>query len=98
DTLLRQKSGGQKSLDDFCRAFFGGPSSAPAVLSYTADDVYAALSRLAPYDWRGFFAERVYEVAPHPPLGALSAAGWKLVYTERENDYQKARAKGSRAI
>ncbi len=93
DTVLRQKSGGARSLDDFCRAFFGGASTGPAVLPYTADDVYAALNRVVPYDWRGFFAERVYAVQPRAPLGGLTGAGWKLVYTDRPNEYQQARAR-----
>ncbi|HKI01569.1 MAG TPA: M61 family peptidase [Thermoanaerobaculia bacterium] len=95
DTLLRAKSGGAKSLDDFCRAFFGGSSTPPAVVPYTADDAYAALGGVVPYDWRGFFAERVYAVQPRAPLGGLEAAGWKLVYTDRPNVYQVARAKSS---
>jgi predicted metalloprotease with PDZ domain len=99
DTVLRTKSGGAKSLDDFCRAFFGGASpTPPAVVPYTADDVYAALNRLVPYDWRGFFAERVYAVEPHAPLGGLEAAGWKLVYTDKPNPYQAARAKSSKLV
>jgi predicted metalloprotease with PDZ domain len=98
DTILRAKSGGTRSLDDFCHAFFGPPEAAPAVLPYTAEDVYAALGKLVPYDWRGFFAERVYAVAPHAPLGGIEAAGWKLVYTDQPNDYQKQRAKGSKLI
>ena len=46
DTLIRQKTDGKKSLDDFCRAFHGegsgGPAlggSKPTVVAYTADDV-----------------------------------------------------------
>jgi predicted metalloprotease with PDZ domain len=93
DTLLRAKSGGARSLDDFCRAFFGGPSTPPTVKPYTADDVYTALNAVAPHDWRGFFAERVYDVEPHSPVGGLEAAGWKLVYTDKPNAYQVARAK-----
>ncbi len=99
DTILREKSGGTKSLDDFCHAFYGPPvipGTAPAVVPYTADDVYAALGKIVPYDWRGFFAERVYAVTPHAPLGGIEAAGWKLVYTDRPNDYQKQRAKVSK--
>ncbi len=104
DTIVRRQSGGTKSLDDFCRAFFGaggdagGAASAPAVSSYTADDLYAALGRIVPYDWRGFFAERVYAVLPRAPLGGFAAAGWKLVYTDRPNEYQAARAKDSKMV
>jgi predicted metalloprotease with PDZ domain len=92
DTLMRGKSGGAKSIDDFCRAFFG-PSTPPTVVPYTEDDVYAALGKIVPHDWLGFFAERVYAVQPHAPVGGLEAAGWKLVYTDQPNTYQVARAK-----
>jgi predicted metalloprotease with PDZ domain len=110
DTVLRQRSGGAKSLDDFCRAFFGGQAggqagaqaggepAAPAVVPYSADDVYAALGRLVAYDWRGFFTQRVYDVNPRAPLGGLEAAGWKVVYDERPNEYQAARAKLAGAV
>lgn len=93
DTIVRAKSNGAKSLDDFCRAFFGGSSTPPAVVPYTADDVYAALNAIVPYDWHGFFTERVYDIQPHSPVGGLEAAGWKLVYNDRPNAYQTARAK-----
>jgi predicted metalloprotease with PDZ domain len=98
DTLLRQKSGGQKSLDDFCHAFHGGTSSSPAVVPYTAEDVYAALGKIVPYDWKGFFAERVYAVQPRAPLGGVEGAGWKLVYTDQPNAFQKLRAKSSKLV
>jgi predicted metalloprotease with PDZ domain len=96
DTILRQRSGGTKSLDDFCRAFHGGASSAPAVVPYTAEDVYAALGKVMSYDWKGFFAERVYAVQSRAPLGGIEGAGWKLVYTDQPNAYQKLRAKSSK--
>ena len=104
DTVLRQRSGNARSLDDFCRAFFGAAGTArtagtdgaarPSLpyVSYTADDVDAALGRIVPYDWRGFFAGRVEAVAPRAPLGGLEAAGWKVVYDERPNGYQAALA------
>lgn len=98
DTILRQRSGGQKSLDDFCHAFHGGTSGAPAVVPYTADDVYATLGKIVPYDWKGFFAQRVYAVQPRAPLGGIEGAGWKLVYTDQPNAYQKLRAKSSKLV
>ncbi|HEY4594054.1 MAG TPA: M61 family peptidase [Thermoanaerobaculia bacterium] len=98
DTILRQKSGGTKSFDDFCHAFHGGASSSPAVVPYTADDVYATLGKIVPYDWKGFFAERVYAVQPRAPLGGIEGAGWKLVYTNQPNAYQKLRAKSSKLV
>jgi predicted metalloprotease with PDZ domain len=98
DTIIRQKSGGAKSLDDFCHAFHGGASAAPEVKPYTADDVYAALGAVVAYDWKGFFAERVYAVQPRAPLGGVVNAGWKLVYSDQPNEFQKLRAKSSKRI
>ncbi|HEY4572929.1 MAG TPA: M61 family peptidase, partial [Thermoanaerobaculia bacterium] len=98
DTILRQKSGGTKSFDDFCHAFHGGASSSPAVVPYTAEDVYATLGKIVPYDWKGFFAERVYAVQPRAPLGGIEGAGWKLVYTDQPNAYQKLRARSSKLV
>jgi predicted metalloprotease with PDZ domain len=98
DTLLRQRSGNARSLDDFCRAFFGGDGAAATAgssvpyLPYTADDLYTALGRIVPYDWRAFFASRVEAITPRAPLGGLEAAGWKVVYDDRPNEYQAALA------
>jgi len=91
DTTIRAKTGGKKSMDDFAKLFFGPPSSAPAVKPYTRDDVIAALNAVAPHDWRAFLDERVYRVAPRPPLGALEAAGWRLVYNDAPNWYAALR-------
>jgi predicted metalloprotease with PDZ domain len=93
DTVLRRQSGEARSLDDFCRAFFGGGNTAPSVQPYTADDVDAALGRLVPHDWRGFFASRVEAINPRAPIGGLEGAGWKLVWGDRPNEYQDALAK-----
>jgi predicted metalloprotease with PDZ domain len=90
DVLIRQRSGGAKSLDDFCRAFHGGPGGAPALKPYTFDDVVAGLNGVVPYDWAGFLNERLTSLAPHAPLGGIANGGWKLVYTEIRSDLWKA--------
>ena len=59
DTLIRQKSQGEKSLDDFVKKFHGGESSAPKVVPYAFDDVVQTLNEISPYDWKGFFETRV---------------------------------------
>jgi predicted metalloprotease with PDZ domain len=90
DTVIRQTTGGAKSLDDFCKAFYGPPSGTPDLKPYTFDDLVAALNAVAPYDWRGFFTSRVDAITPHAPLGGITAGGWKLVYTPTIGAYQKA--------
>ena len=91
DTTIRMKSNGMKSLDDFAKLFFGPPTAAPSVKPYTLDDVIAALNQIVPNDWRAFLDSRVYRVAPHPPLGALDASGWRLVYNDTPNWYESLR-------
>jgi predicted metalloprotease with PDZ domain len=98
DTTIRKKTNGAKSLDDFTHAFHGAPSSAPMVKPYTFDDVVATLNSVAPNDWATFLRDRIYKLAPHPPLGALEAAGWRLAYSNQPNAYLKAREHSSKRI
>ena len=79
DTLIRKRSGGARSLDDFCKAFLA-PALDGAPKPYTLDDVVAALDRVQPYDWKTFFAERLNSHSPQPPTAGILAAGWKLTY------------------
>lgn len=80
DTIIRQQTHGQKSMDDFCRIFHGPPSGPPQVKTYTFDDIVNTLNQVAPYDWRGFWTERLTNHGPGAPLGGIEASGWKLVY------------------
>ena len=96
DTIIRDKTGGKKSLDDFAKAFYGAPGSGPAVKTYRFEDVVAALNALVPYDWAGFFKARISDVAPRAPLGGIENGGWKLVYTDVEPELTRAGAEESR--
>jgi predicted metalloprotease with PDZ domain len=90
DTLIRQKSGGKKSLDDFAHSFHGAPGGKPAVKTYVFEDVAAALNAVQPYDWAGFLRERIWKVQPRAPLAGIEGGGWKLVYTDVEPELTKA--------
>ncbi len=85
DILIRQKSDGKLSLDDFCRKFHGGGNSGPAVKPYELDEIVATLNSVVPYDWKRFFDERIYTIAPHAPMGGITNGGWKLIYTAELN-------------
>lgn len=91
DTLIRQQTHNQKSLDDFCKLFHGGKSGPPKIVPYTYDDVVNTLNQVAPYDWKAFFQKRIYEIAPRAPLGGIENGGWQLVYTNEVPYYQQAR-------
>jgi len=80
DVIIRQQSKGAKSIDDFCHLFHGAPSTAPMVKPYTFDDVVSTLNQVVPYDWRGFWTERLTNHGPGAPLGGIEGSGWKVVY------------------
>jgi predicted metalloprotease with PDZ domain len=98
DTIIREQTKGARSLDDFCRRFHGAPSTPPMVKPYTFDDVVSAMNEVAPYDWRTFFATGLNSTEPHAPLGGLANSGWRLVYTEAENDAQKAFGEANKTV
>jgi predicted metalloprotease with PDZ domain len=91
DTIIRQNSRGKKSMDDFAQLFLGGRNTPPEVKTYTFDDVVNTLNQVQPYDWRGFFTNRVLQVAVRAPLEGIANSGWKLVYTDQPNLIDKLR-------
>lgn len=93
DTLIRSKSGGRKTLDDFTRAFFSGRGAKPGgsvmeVVSYTGQQLEEALNDILPYDWATFFRERVQDVGSHVNVGGIERAGYKFVYADQPSDSQ----------
>ena len=90
DVIIRQQSHGQKSIDDFCHVFHGPPSTGPALKTYTFDDIVTALNQVVPYDWRGFWLERLDTHSPEAPLGGVEASGWKLTYDDNPSELTSA--------
>jgi predicted metalloprotease with PDZ domain len=90
DVIIRQQTKGKKTLDDFCQLFHGAPSSPPMVKPYIFDDVVNTLNQVAPYDWRGFWTERLTNHGPGAPLGGIEGSGWKLVYDDTASEMQRA--------
>jgi len=92
DVIIRQQSNGKKTLDDFCQLFHGAPSTGPMVKTYTFDDVVNALNQVVPYDWRGFWTERLTNHGPGAPVGGIEGSGWKLVYDETPSEMLSSEA------
>jgi predicted metalloprotease with PDZ domain len=88
DTTLRRLTNDQRSMNDFCKAFYGGSRGEPALKTYTFDDVVAALNALAPYDWTGFLRAHLDALAPSTPIEAVENGGWRLVYNEQPNEIE----------
>lgn len=90
DTLIREKSEGRKSLDDFCRAFFGGHGGPPEVKPYSFEELFAALDAVVAHDWKAFLEGRV-KATGVTPLGGLTRSGWKVIYRDKPGEMLKAR-------
>ena len=93
DLLIREKSAGQRSLDDFARAFFGRAAAhhadgSPRARPYTEDALFAALAAVQPLDWRGFFRARLDQPG-RAAEGALAHSGWRLAWATEESAFQQ---------
>ena len=95
DAMLRELTGGRKSLDDFARAFFGPGDRDWGVSTYDLDDVVRTLNGVAPYDWAGFLKARVDDVATAAPLGWLARSGYRLTYVAEPTAYWKSEESGA---
>ncbi|HEY3521057.1 MAG TPA: peptidase M61 [Rhodanobacteraceae bacterium] len=95
DAKIRSLTDDRKSLDDFAQAFFGVDNGSFVTKTYTFDDVVAALNGVAKNDWAAFLRSRLD--ANRPPLDGIAASGWKLVYTDKESDYEKTIGKERKA-
>ncbi len=90
DTLIREKSAGHKSLDDFARLFFGVDDGDWTIHTYNFNDVVQALNQVQPYDWASFLRARLDGHGPGAPLDGITRGGWKLTYTDTPSTMQKA--------
>jgi len=89
DTLIREKSGDRRSLDDFAKAFFGISDGSFVPSTYGFEDVVKALNSVQPYDWETFLRARLDGHGPGAPLDGVTRGGYRLVYTETPSDYFK---------
>jgi predicted metalloprotease with PDZ domain len=78
-TVIHRETHGQKSIDDFCQAFHGGPNHGAEVKTYTFDELVSTLNAIAPFDWAGFFHTRLDSTSPDAPTGGIENGGWKVV-------------------
>ena len=93
DTLIRERTGGRKSLDDFARGFFGVQDGSYVTDTYSFEDVVAGLNAVMPYDWATFLRTRLDGHGPGAPLDGLARGGYRLVYTDTATPFFKATEK-----
>jgi predicted metalloprotease with PDZ domain len=91
-TILHRESHGQKSIDDFCQAFHGGPNQGAEVKTYTFDELVSALNAVAPYDWAAFFHARLDSTSADAPVGGIENGGWKVIFNGEPSKLEGRRA------
>jgi len=89
DTKIRELSGGKKSLDDFAKLFYGIDNGSYVTKTYTLTDLVTALNTVQPFDWQGFFRDRVYDLDPKVPESGFTQGGYKLVYNDVQSEWVK---------
>jgi len=90
DRIIRERSGGRRSIDDFARAFFGMNDRDYGELTYRIEDVAATLQQVQPYDWAGYLDRRLNSYTEHAPLEGIEEGGYRLVYTDEPTGWFKA--------
>jgi len=96
DRIIRQQSGGKRSIDDFAKAFFGVRDRDFGEMTYSLDDVVATLNEVQSYDWRGYLQRRVYDIAAQPPLEGITEGGYSLIYTDEPTSWWKSGEKNNK--
>ena len=92
DSIIRERTGGRRSIDDFARAFFGVNPGDEGVLTYRFEDIVSTLNAIAPYDWASYLRQRVEQTGA-APLDWVRRAGYRLVYRETPTPYFTSREK-----
>ena len=87
DVIIRRKSKGKRSIDDFCRAFMGKLDTKDKVVPYSQADVVKALKEQADHDWDGFFARRVSAPMETFPLDVVEMSGYRVGYATTPSNY-----------
>ena len=80
DATIRARTDGAKSLDDFCKAFLGGPTRPERADPYEFADVVDHLNRVAPHDWETFLKDRVSRPLDALPVEFVGRLGYRLEY------------------
>ncbi|WP_260925476.1 M61 family metallopeptidase [Novosphingobium sp. 9] len=89
DQIIRAGTKGKKGLDDFAKAFFGVRDGDWGELTYNFDDVVKTLNGVYAYDWATFLHNHIYEPNQPAPIKGIEMAGYKLVWKDKPNSYQK---------
>jgi predicted metalloprotease with PDZ domain len=87
DARIREATHGERSLDDFCRSFFGAGDRTAHCLPYSADDLVSALSQLVAFSWDSLITAQIDGVRETFNETPMKTAGWMFGYTDKKPKY-----------
>ncbi len=95
DAIIRDRSRGKRSLDDFCRIFLGKNPSTAAVVPYDQAEVVKILRELADFDWDSLIARRVMQPQEALPLDVVGRCGYRVQYAAQPSAYRVRQERGA---
>ena len=98
DQIIREGTKGKKGLDDFAKAFFGIKNGDWGEVVYNFKDVAAALNGVYAYDWEAFLDKHMNQPGQPAPLAGIEKGGYKLVWKDTPNSYDKGRFAAAKAL
>ena len=93
DAIIRQKTQGARSLDDFCRKFLGKNAGREDVVPYDLPEVVRLLKETAEFDWESFLNRRVTQPLDALPLEVVGRIGYRLQYSPKPSDNEGPRGR-----
>ena len=87
DQIIRQGTGGKKSIDDFAKLFLGLRDGDFGQVAFETDEIVAKLNAVYPHDWAGLIERRFNTPAQPAPLRGIELGGYRLVWKEEPNPF-----------
>ena len=99
DGIIREQSGGKRSLDDFCKKFFAVKADEKtAVVPYELAEVTGILQSLADYDWDAFFRDRISTPKETLDLKFLETLGYRIQFSPKPSEFVLDREKDRKSV
>ncbi len=100
DAIIRAGTGGAKSLDDFCLAFFDvQPIGVGLPVEYTRADVVAGLSAVySGQDWDALIREMIESPRAEGPFDLPQRLGYRLEFADEPTELQKKDEKKNKGV
>ncbi|MEM8868053.1 MAG: hypothetical protein AAGC73_07265 [Verrucomicrobiota bacterium] len=89
DTILREETQDEATLDDFAETFLGADYPGGFVKTFTEEDLLLSLKSMLDYDWESLIAQRITETQEKLPLEFIERLGYRLKYSDTRSEALK---------